>query len=134
MALVLPNQGETIALEAIVGKTAGQNLILKLYKNNITPGETDTEATYTVADFTGYEDQTLTASSWVKTEGAPSNVTYPQCTFTSTTGSQNQSVYGYYLVQVTSAKLVWSERFTDGPYVIVNEGDTIKITPIITAA
>jgi len=133
MALVLPNQGEGIALEALVGKTAGQNLILKLYKNDVTPGETDTESTYTVADFTGYADQTLTASSWVKTEGAPSDVTYPQCTFTSTAGSQSQAIYGYYLVQVSSGKLVWAERFTDGPYIIVNNGDAIKVTPKITA-
>ena len=133
MALVLPNQGEVIALEALVAKTAGQNLILKLYKNDITPGETDTETTYTVANFTGYSDQTLTASSWTTTPGAPSDVTYPQCTFTSTAGSQNQPIYGYYLVQVTSGKLVWAERFSDGPYTIVNSGDAIKVTPKITA-
>jgi hypothetical protein len=133
MALVLPNQGETIALEALVGKTAGQNLILKLYKNDITPGETDTESTYTVANFTGYSDQTLTAANWTTTPGSPSDVTYPQCTFTSTAGSQNQPIYGYFLVQQSSGKLVWAERFSDGPYTIVNNGDAIKVTPKITA-
>jgi hypothetical protein len=132
MALVLPDQGEGIALEALVGKTAGQNLILKLFKSNTTPGETDTESTYTEANFTGYTNLTLTASSWVTTTGAPSSMAYPQVTFTSTAGSQNQPVYGYYLVQVSSGKLVWAERFTDGPYTIVNLNDAIKVTPIIT--
>jgi hypothetical protein len=133
MALLVPNQGETIALEAFVAKTAGQNLILNLYKSNTTPAETDTEASYTSADFTGYSAITLTAASWTTTPGAPSNVSYSQQTFTSSAGSQNQSVYGYYFTQVTSAKLTWVERFTDGPYVIVNNGDTIKVTPVLTA-
>lgn len=132
MSLVLPNQGETIALEALVAKTAGQNLILKLYKNDITPGETDTESTYTEANFTGYSSITLTAANWTATGGAPSHIDYAQQTFTSTAGSQNQPVYGYYLVQVSSGKLVWAERFTDGPYTIVNNGDAIKVTPVIT--
>lgn len=133
MALVLPNQGEQLALEALVGKTAGQNLILKLYQNNYTPIEASTESNFTVATFTGYTDQTLTASSWAFTGADPSHVDYPQCTFTSTAGSQNQPIYGYYLVQVSSGKLVWAEKFTDGPYTIVNNGDAIKITPVITA-
>lgn len=133
MALVLPNQGETIALEALVGKTAGQNLVLRLFKSNTTPGEADTEATYTEADFTGYAAVTLTAASWSATPGAPSNIAYAQQTFASSAGSQNQNVYGYYLTQESSGKLVWAERFSDGPYNIVNDGDAIKVTPIITA-
>lgn len=132
MSLVLPNQGEKIALEALVAKTAGQNLILKLFKSNTTPGESDTEATYTEADFTGYSAITLTAANWSVSEGAPTEASYAQQTFTSTAGSQSQNVYGYYLVQVTSGKLVWAERFSDGPYTIVNNGDSIKVTPKIT--
>jgi len=131
MALVLPNQAEKILLEALVNKTAPQDLKLKLFQNNVTPSETDTEATYTEATFTGYSAVTLTASSWTVTEGAPTQASYPQVTFTSTAGGQNQSIYGYYLVQVTSGKLVWAERFTDGPYTIVNNGDSIKVTPVI---
>lgn len=129
MTIVLPNQGEQIALEAMVGKTAGQNLILKLFKSNTTPAESDTEATYTEADFTGYSAITLTAANWTFTSGDPSHIDYAQQTFTSSAGSQNQNVYGYYFVQATSGKLVWSERFSDGPYNIANSGDAIKVTP-----
>jgi len=131
MALVLPNQGEQIALEALLNKTAPQDLKLKLFQNNVTPSETDTEATYTEATFTGYSAVTLTAANWTVTQGAPTQATYPQVTFTSTAGGQNQSIYGYYLVQATSGKLVWAERFSDGPYTIVNNGDSIKVTPVI---
>lgn len=133
MALVVPNQGEEIALAALLNKTAPQDLDLCLYKNDVTPGETTTEASLTVADFTGYASIQLTAASWTITPGAPTEAAYPQQTFTSSAGSQSQSVYGYYLKQRTSGKLVYAERFTDGPYVIVNNGDAIKVTPKITA-
>lgn len=132
MALLVPNQGEEIALAALLNKTAPENLDLKLFKSNTTPGETDTEATYTEADFTGYSAVQLTAASWTITPGAPTSAAYAQQTFTSSAGSQNQSVYGYMLVQRSSGKLVYAERFSDGPYVIVNNGDAIKVTPTIT--
>lgn len=132
MALVFPDQGENISLEAIVNKTAPQTLILRLFKSNTTPGEADTEATYTEADFTGYASVTLTGGSWGAASGG--TISYAQQSFTSSAGSQNQPVYGYYLTQTTSGKLVYAERFTDGPYTIVNNGDVIKVTPTISAA
>jgi len=134
MALLLPNQGEGIALEALVNKTAPQNLVLRLYKSNTTPGETDTEATYTEADFTGYSAITLTGATWTTTLGAPSYAEYTQQTFTSSAGSQSQTIYGYYLTQATSGKLVWAERFSDAPVTITNNGDAIKVTPRIEAS
>lgn len=130
MALVVPNQGEQIALEALVGKTAGQNLVLRLYTNDVTPGETNTETTYTEASGNGYAAKTLTAANWTFTAGAPSNVAYAEQTFTFTGALGN--VYGYYFTQVTSGLLVWAERFTGAPFAIANNGDQIKITPQIT--
>lgn len=132
MTLLVPNNGEGDMLSAIVAKAAAENLVLCLYKSNTTPGETDNTASYTEADFTGYSALTLTAASWVITEGAPSNAAYPQVTFTSSAGSQSQNVYGYFLKRVTSGRIAWAERFPDGPYQIVNNGDAIKVTPIIT--
>jgi hypothetical protein len=136
MALLVPNQGEAIVLSLLVNKTSTytqQDLKLKLFSSNTTPAESDTEGSFTEATFTGYSAITLTGANWTVTEGAPSSATYAQQTFTSTAGSQNQSIYGYYLVQATSGKLVYSERFSDGPYVIVNNGDAIKVTVSITA-
>ena len=63
MTLVVPNIGEELALKAFLNHTAGQNQTLKLYKNNITPGETDTAATYTESTFTGYSSKSPTGSS-----------------------------------------------------------------------
>lgn len=134
MTLVLPDQGESLTLQAILNKLAPENLDLWLYKSNTTPAETDTEATYTQADFTGYAAIQLTAASWSITGTAPTSAGYAQQTFTSSAGSQNQNVYGYMLVQRSSGKLLLAERFSDGPYNIANNGDTIKITPNFTMA
>jgi len=127
---VLFNQGETIMLEAFVNKTAGQNLRLKLFTNNVTPAEGDTEATYTEASGFGYADVLLSGASWTVAAGAPSDASFAQQIFTFTGALGN--VYGYYYTQTTSGKAVGAERFTDGPYNIQNNGDQIKITPKIT--
>lgn len=128
MTLVLANVGETITLEAMVAKTAGQNLVLRLYKNNYIPVEASTAANFTEADFTGYSPVTLTAANWNTVAGDPSTLDYAKQSFTSSVGGQSQEVYGYYLTQVTSGKLVWAERFTSAPYTIVNNGDVIEVT------
>lgn len=132
MTLLVPDNGEGDALSAIVNLAAATNPILKLYQSNTTPSETDTAGTYTEATFTGYSSVTLTGASWTVTQGAPSHADYAQQIFTSSAGSQNQSIYGYFVVRATSGRIAWSERFSDGPYVIVNSGDQIKVTPIIT--
>ena len=131
MALVLPNHGEGDMLAALVAKAPAENLVLRLFKSDTTPGETDTAETYTEADFTGYSALTLTPASWTITEGAPSNAAYPQVTFTSS-ASQSQNIYGYYLTRVTSGRIAWAERFADGPYAIVNAGDAIKVSAVVT--
>lgn len=129
MALLVTNEGELIALKALVNHTAqSSNLTLKLYKSNTTPAEGDTAATYTEADFTGYSAATLTGASWV-VSGNP--VTYAKQTFTSSAGSQSQAVYGYFIL--AGATLVYAERFSDGPYTIVNNGDKIEVTPSLGA-
>jgi hypothetical protein len=130
MTLLVPNAGEARMLKAVVNHTAPENLVLKLFTNNVTPGETDTAGTYTEASGNGYAAITLTGSSWTITEGAPSDASYAQQTFTFTGNLGN--VYGYFIVQASSGILLWAEKFSDGPYNIVNNGDQIRITPKIT--
>jgi hypothetical protein len=132
MAGVLVDQGETVMLEALINKTAPQTLVLKLFKNNVTPSETTIETDLTEADFTGYASASLTPGSWTTSGTAPTQVAYPEQTFTSSANQTAQNIYGYYLVQTTSGKLVAAERFSNGPYAIQNNGDAIKVTPKIT--
>ena len=130
MPLVFPDAGENIVLEALVNKTAPQNLVLRLYTSNTTPGESDTASTYTEATGSGYSAITLTGASWGSASGG--SISYAQQTFTFSGALGN--VYGYYMTQASSGTLVYAERFSDGPYNIANNGDQIKITPTITAA
>ncbi len=131
MPLLVPNNGEGDGLNYFINALAPQNLVLRLFSNNITPAETDVTATYTEATFTGYASIVLAGGSWVATEGAPTTASYAQQTFTGT-AVQNQSIYGYFMNRATSLRIALAERFTDGPYAIVNNGDSIKITPAIT--
>ena len=134
MALLVPNQGEGIFLTNIVNKAAAENLVLRLYSSNTTPAEADTELTYTeVTGANGYAAVTLAGASWnAPTEGDPTFIDYAKQTFTFTGAEGN--VYGYYLTQVTSGKLVYAERFAAAPYNIVNNGDKIEVTPKIEAS
>lgn len=132
MTLMVPNQGEVIMLRNFLNKEPPQDLDLKLYKNNKTPAETDTEADYIEANFAGYAAIQLTAGDWTEAPGAPTEAAYPQQTFSSSANQAAQSVYGYLLVQRTSGKLMWAERFSGGPFSIANNGDQIKVTPKIT--
>lgn len=124
MALRVVNQGEQIALEALFNKVAPQDTNLILFQNDVAEAETNTEADLTVATFTGYAAIQLTASSW--TYSHP-NLSYPQQTFTSTAGSQNQTIYGCAVVQRTSGKLIYLEKFAS-PITIVNNQDKINVT------
>jgi hypothetical protein len=103
---------------------------LRLYTNNITPGETDTAGTYTEAAGNGYAAITLTGGSWTVTEADPASAAYAQQTFTFT-GALGD-VYGYFVTQTTSGILMYAERFSGAPINIANNGDQIKITPTIT--
>lgn len=132
MALLVPNAGENLLLQYALNKGTPENQVLKLFKSNTTPGETDTAGTYTEATFTGYTSKTITGSSWSVTPGAPTEAAYAQQTFTSSADQSSESVYGYYVVGGTSGTLLWAERFSNGPYAIANNNDSIAVTPKIT--
>jgi len=132
MALNFPDIGENIALEALVNKTAPQNLVLRLYSNNITPSDTDTAGTYTEATFAGYSAITLAGASW--NAAAAGSIAYSaEQTFTRSSTGAPENIYGYYVTQATSGLLVYSERDGSAPFAVTNLGDAIKITPTITA-
>lgn len=131
MALNFPNTGENLVLEMLVNKTAPQNLSLRLFKNNITPSDTDTAVTYTEATFPGYAAITLTGASW--NAASSGSIAYSaQQTFTCS-GTATDDIYGYYVTQVTSGTLLYSERDASAPFAVRNSGDALKITPTITA-
>jgi hypothetical protein len=132
MALSFPDVGENLALEMIVNKTAAQNLVLKLYSNNITPAEGDTAATYTEATFAGYVAKTLTGATW--NAAAAGSIAYSAAqTFTRSSTGANETIYGYFVIQTTSTVLLYSERDGAAPFNVTNAGDAVTLTPTITA-
>lgn len=147
MPAIVPNEGEQRALlEWLDGGTTRENHYLKLFKTNITPVETDTLATYTEADFTGYSQKTLTRTvnngvTWGTVAGvAPTGAwsgeasvaesAYVQQSWTC--GATGNTVYGYLLVGVTSGKVILAEAFAS-PRTLAN-GDVLQLTPRMGAA
>lgn len=133
MAGVLVNNGENRMLALLVNKSGYSlsDMTLRLYKNDVTPGETDTAATYTEATFTGYSAVSLASADWTLTPGAPSSAACAQKTFTSSADQAAQTIYGYYLTENGGGTLVAAERFS-ASVTIVSNGDNIKVTPTIT--
>jgi hypothetical protein len=129
MAVLIPAVGKAAALAALLNKVAPEDLVLKLYTSNTTPDSGDTAANYTEASGSGYASVPLAGGDWTVSAGSPTYATFAQQTFTFSGALGN--VYGYYLVQSATGTLMWAERFSDGPYEIVNSGDQIKITPRI---
>jgi len=132
MPIVIPNVGEDYLLAVAFGKRAAESQTLRLFSSNTFPAEGDTAATYTESSGGGYAAIGLTGTSWANTiTTGNGQVAYAQQTFSFTGVVGN--VYGYYLTAASNTGLlIGAERFTDGPYNIQNNGDQIKITPIIT--
>lgn len=133
MAGIACNGSRKTMLENAVNKTAPSNLTIRLFKNNVVPADSDNvdASGFTEANFTGYAGQSLTAASWSVTSAHPAVATYPQVTFTSSADQTAQLVYGYYVTN-GAGQLVVAEAFSDGPYSIAANGQTIKVTPAIS--
>lgn len=107
-----------------------QAMTLHLYTNNYIPIETTTEAAVTEAAGNGYAVKPLTGGAWTQTGNSPTQAAYAEQIFTFTGALGN--VYGYYITRDSDGKMMFAEKFTDGPYPIANNGDQIKVTPRFT--
>jgi hypothetical protein len=130
MALLVPDVGEVELLKRLLYPASAENWTLKLYKTNVTPAESDTAASYTVADFTGYSDKTITntqsGSTWAvptTSSGTTSSTYGTTLTWSPTT---SQTVYGYYVVGATSTVLLFAELFASSKS--LSNGDTFNLT------
>ena len=129
MSLVAPDISEVTLLKLIINKQANGNLLLKLFDNNITPGE-DTPAPGAgpgpvETAGAGYSSISLTGSSWtVATSVGVTTAQYAAQTFTFT---EDVDIYGYY-VTTAGGDLLWLERFSGAPYSLPSGGGTITVT------
>lgn len=127
MSQFVPSSSRSKMLASIVNKTPPENLVLKLFVNDIVPGEGDEADRYSEAIGFGYAPVRLDGKNWTGAKGPPVSVQYAAVVFAFT--GPIGKLYGYYLVQEISKTLMWAERFTDGPYHVVYAGSQIKVTP-----
>lgn len=127
MSQAVPSSSRARMLASIVNKTSPEDLVLKLFTNDIVPRDDDDNLSYAEATGFGYAPITLDGKKWRDEKGPPVSVQYAQQVF-SFTGPIGK-LYGYYLVQEKSQKLMWAERFSDGPYHVVYAGSKIEVTP-----
>lgn len=132
MPIVVPDVGENLMLGMVTNRTAPENWVVRLFKNNITPSETDVAGTYTEATFPGYSAITLAGASW--NAPASGSINFGSQQTYSCTGVATDDIYGYYVTQLTSGILLLAERDGAAPFAIRNNGDQVKITPALTAA
>lgn len=107
----------------------GNNLLAKLFVNDVVPTDTDTAASYTEATGGGYEPKTLAvADCTVSNVDGIMQAEYPQQSFIFTGPlTTNSTVYGVYVVDADGV-LICAERLAT-PYEPMNAGDTIGVTP-----
>lgn len=81
------------------------------------------------ANFTGYAVQTINSFS-IATVAAHVATSVPNpATFTcSAGGGPINTVYGYYITDITDTLLLWAESDPAGPTTIQNMGDTYAVT------
>jgi hypothetical protein len=125
MALVTSNEGEVAMLTLIMAS----NPVLHLYTNNVTPGATDTVATYTEEDDASYAEVTLSSGSWtIEPSGGEGTAPYPQQAISIATTT---TIYGYFVTNTAGTTLLWAERFSS-PATYGTEGGTVNVNPKFT--
>lgn len=127
---MISNVGEVDALD----KYTNEVLYLKLYSNNLVPGETDTAASYTEVTGGGYAQKTLATADRTIVAGNPSTCTYSLQTILFTSAPTVPTVYGYFIVN-GAGTLKGSERFPEVilPFTPVADG-RVDIIPTLKAS
>lgn len=151
MAFIVPREGDLQLLNDLFGTGTREDWYLCLYNSNITPVETHQAATFTAAEtaFTNYGRKTLTRSVSSGTWNTPVNqapsgspawssrtqighTQYGSAPQTWTCGATGDTIYGYFILGVTSGKLILAELFSS-PRTLAS-GDSLSITPIFENA
>lgn len=134
MTITIPLESQGKILSILTNKTSANNLILRLFTNNITPDLNTVLGDITEASGSGYASIELLGANWtINSSTSPSIATYPEQIFTF--NAALGLVYGYYLTKKTTNELISIEQFiVDGipaNFDIQNSAHSIVITPKI---
>jgi hypothetical protein len=129
MTVIVGHSAKIIMISAVLNKVPAEDLILRLYQNDITPAPDYTTEDYIEVNSNGYGGQVLNANDWeITADDHVKAIHLPvHFTFTGETGD----IFGYYITQDVSGELMWAERFDNTIY-IRNPGDEIRVEPAIT--
>lgn len=134
MALKVPNEGELELLEKMIkdNLSTDEKYLLRLYRIDHTPLDADTTTNYTEASFTNYTPVTLNrGTDWNSASASGSKAEIELANQQSwTSGTDGNTIFGYYVVGATSQKLLWAEKFGT-PRVLANQ-DVLNLTPKFT--
>lgn len=103
--LVMPDAAERFYLDKMLNE--GDDVIVKLYTNNVSPTATSTVGTFTEAS--GYTPITLNAGDWtVSTVNGVAQAVQDTITFSITVA---QTIRGYFIVDAGDSTLRWAQKF-----------------------
>jgi hypothetical protein len=126
MAFELTDEGKKYLLTNGINNA---NVRLGLYKNNYTIIAGSVFANITACDFTGYAAATPVWGAASIDGGDHATQTATSIVFTQGTPGTTNSVYGYYLFDVVTSKLIGGDQLPGAPFVTASSGDTVTITP-----
>jgi hypothetical protein len=133
MAMVLMDSGATQILNSYFKKvepSAGNNLTLKLFVNDVTPADDDVVGDYTEATGGGYTAVTLSAASFTVSDVAGiRQAAYAQQQFIFTGAlTGNATIYGAFIVDADGV-LICAEK-APASYTPVSAGNIYAVTPV----
>lgn len=134
MSLKLPNVGELNVLDILRAAFNAGGLLMGLFQNNLTPGDTTVLGDITEATFSGYARQALAGFGAATTVSGRASTTGSACSWTRGAGGTSNSIYGYYVLDSTGTKLLWIERDPNGPVSMTAVGTIYTVFPVFTLA
>lgn len=111
-----------------------RTMSLVLFTNDFMPVPGMAPEDLTEATFDGYAPEPLVQGNWTQNAAGlvPQTATHVQVQFQSASQQPQQRVYGYAILDTLANLVVGAERFPDGPYLVANANDTIRVTPVLT--
>jgi hypothetical protein len=137
MSLKVPDEGnEQISLKfAAIFNEVTEELIMGLYKSAKTPANADVIADYTAieADFSGYAR--ITCAAWVAQlidVNGRSAVVADFNIFQHDGGPTPNDIYGYFVLNELTGKLMWAEEDPAAPTTLDTLGQQYVVRPRLT--
>jgi len=131
MGLVVPDIGELYILASWILGYAPTNLKVHLYQNNYTPVDSTVLGDLTEATFSGYAAAAVTLGTPTEVSNKAKTVGTAAQVFTHNGGGTANTIYGYYVKDLSTGNLAWVERFGSSQ-IMTNNGDQISITIQLT--